>query len=361
VFKRVRNFTSAIYNSIFFLSAAFLLILAAAAFFIMSYQAKNSLVEQTLYREQLVARSGASDVSSFFDIISRSITIQADNPDVKNLTVGVDNSLHSYISHWINTPYVSILLLDREGAVRCKVNNEVLTPICTSLADRKYFIWAETAKNGEVFVSEPGISRTGITKGKTIVTVSSPTFDKNGQFSGVLVGGVLLNDLTIQYLDPLKISDKTRVYLFNQDGMVISSPVDSLLGINYIDYLKGKPFLGAENVAKIFADAMGSGKEGKMDIVLAENSTNKLTRFLVAYSPVEIEGQKWFLAVETPVDDALIFLTPFYVRGIEIIALAFFAILIIGIRAAKIKGYSEGIEDESKVCTKPPSTKIREK
>jgi hypothetical protein len=343
VIKRALPFIFHTYNGIFLLFGLLLLILAMALYLLLGKQASDTLIEQMLHREQVAARAGAKSVETFFDLFGKSLPGLASRVEIEN-SENVQESLESYVERWKDTPLSGVIFVDSEGIVKFNATEGGGMSVGTIVSDRAYYTWAKTAKKGDIFVSEPVISRIGSSSGKFIVVVATPVVGGNSEFAGLLAAAIVVEELR-EYVNPLKISDKTRIYIVNKDGVIITSPVEKLTGVNYLDYIKESGIPGSLKVVEILKESIESNQEGKMDLVLPNESKNGiLTRYLIARAPINIHGVHWVLAVATPVDDALEYLAPLYFRNLGIVAIAFLAFLLIVARIAKVKGFEEGYD-----------------
>jgi len=334
-------------NSIFILTGVLILLISGAIYVLLGKQASDSLVEQMLHREQLSARAGAGSLESFFILYGKAQSSFSTRREIISPAENTNESLYNFIARWEGTPVAGVIFVDTSGRVKYNGNRQNAPDVGADVSDRSYFVWGKTAKKGEVLVSEPIISRLGASKGKYVVTVSTPVIAGDGSFEGLLAGAVILGELTDQYLDPLKISDKTRIYLVDNDGIILSSPVEKLIGVNYLDYILKSGIPGSQKVYEILKGSLESNDEGKMDLALPDETKNGfLTRYLIARAPVNVGGEHWTLGVATPASDALEYLAPFYFKNLGIAGLAFLAFLMIAIRVAKVVGYKEAVEAE---------------
>jgi len=295
--------------------------------------AADLLVEQMQHREQAIVRSGAAAMAAFFDLAGRSMSMAAGGKlDNNNLQILVDR--------WQGTPLVGVIVTDEKGIVVGGANQARAPVNLVSVADRDYFQWAQTAQTGSAQVFEVVLSRTGQSQGQYVVTVASPVIDEQGKFKGVLTAAVLLSKLTELYLQPLKISNQTGVHLIQNDGTVLYSSVGLKTGENILDYVHKHPFLGSDVLVKKAEDGLKKGEEGKLNVVWPGGEGWQ--RYLAAYSPIKLEeGRWWYLVMTTPVDDALAFMGPIYVRIVGVFAVVFLGLLIYAIRLAKYFAFKE--------------------
>ena len=343
---KARDIIVRLYNNIFVFSAVFFAGLGIAIYILMGKGAASMLSEQMLHREQVITRSGASAIQNFLVIYGNSVSLTAQNDLIvsKNLKEP-ETILKKLVESFKGTPVSGFLLVDENGkaVLNLNISGQGLLS-AESLEDRDYFIWSKTAKSGEVFLGKPVISRLGASKGKMIVPVSSPIF-RAGKYAGVLTSAVVLSDLTSGFLNPLKISEKSEVYLIGNDGAIIySDRFQEPVGKNVFTYLGDNSFLGSKYIKSEVQKALEGKKEGKARVVYPIfDQSGKFLERLVAYAPINLgNGQFWYLAVSTPIKDALIFMAPFYTRQIILTILIFIAILIYSVRFSRTVGFREG-------------------
>jgi len=233
-------------------------------------------------------------------------------------------------------------------AIPCETN---IKDLGNDISDRSYFKWARVTNEQIVFISEPIVSKVGISKGKFVVTLTSPIYSSN-EFDGVITVAVVLSDLAETYLEPLKLSQTSIIFLLDGKGRVIHSPYAQLTGLNIYDYLNDHSYDGSSEVMSGFKNAEISGDEGKMNVVLANDNTGELMRFLIAYAPVRpMLGNYWVLVLGTPQEEALKFFWPF--KGNQSLGLVFGITSIISIsllslltvRIARRDAYLDGFVD----------------
>lgn len=284
----------------------------------------DTLVEQMQHRELAVARMGAASVTAFLDLAGKSVVVVAGNP----------GGLQAFADQWQGTPLVGTILTDVSGQVVAGANQAEAPVDLISVADRNYFMWAKTAGAGAVEVFGPVLSRTGQSKGKYVVIVATPQMDRQGKFKGVLAAAVMLSKLTEQYLDPLRFSEQMGVHVVTDEGLVVYSSTGPKAGENVVEYVKKQQFLGSKVLAQRAAEGLKKGEEGKLD--LAWPGEKGWQRYLVAYSPIKIEeGRYWYLVLTMPVDDALAFVGPLYMRVLVTFTAVFLAFLAYAVRLAR--------------------------
>jgi hypothetical protein len=348
--EKLKKVALIVWNNGFFLVAIVVLVSLGTTYLLLDVQSKNILIEQMLHREQLSVRAGERSVEAFFDLYNRAFIELATNDDIETFSPKAGERLGDYMTRWQGTPIAGVVLIDTEGEVKFNGNRNKVPEVGGYLGDRQYFSWAKTAHSGEVLITPPVISRLGASAGKYILNVSSPIFDSNGEFNGLLSTSVIIEELTDLYIKPLKITDSSFEYLLNENGDVLATDQEGIIGLNFFDQLNKVPFLGSTVLSDGLKKAISSRAEGKIRVAYPVNLESMIPKkMLVAYASVEIGGNYFVLATATPEEDALVFLTPIYVRSIGIIAGAFFVIVLLGIRVAKVRGYKEAVADEHKI------------
>lgn len=323
-------------------------VIGLSIYFLFGKGAYDLVIEQTLHREQVVVRAGTVSFSSIFDITGNSLVFLAQSPRIRGFNESTTEALDEFMDSWKDSFIEGIVLTDEEGIIKFFSNTQNIGSVGVSIADRDYFKWAKDSKPGKYQIFSPVLSRLGITKGKYIVPVAAPIYSKDGTFKGVLVSPILVSKITEYFLDPIKISESTRIYIVDKEGVLIFSPYENLLGKNYISLIEESNFLGSKKTAEILKERTQSNEEGKLDIQLPNAKTANLERFLIAHSPIEIGNNHWTLIAATPVKEALAFMMPFYIKGVIMLGILVIVFLVIAIRISKVVGFIEASESEHK-------------
>ncbi len=323
-----------------------ILFIVASVFFryFLEDQSQASLKEQTLLRQQVITRSGAKSITSFLELLSHSLVLLASDLDLQGEK---QEDLNAFAVEWEGTPVWGVIYVDENGLRQTvSTSNFEMIEINVNIANTEVFEWSKTATEGEVYIGEPWIPR-GVKNPQPVIPVLTPVV-RDGQIKGFIGVPVVISQLANEYLDPLKISEETRIYLINNKGVIIYSSLEQLTGQDYLEVLKEKQFPEKERADSLLRQALQSGEEGKMDILLPNEKTGELTRFLIAYNSIRRNGEHYVLAVATPVEDALAFHQPyrilkkvsFFIVFLSIIG--FSAFIVIAVRIAKRDAYFDG-------------------
>src|SRR3990170_339122 len=226
----------------------------------------ESLSEQILHRQQVVARAGSKSIETFLSMVGKSLMVLSDHLSLlpPEEIGGTPSILQKFASDWRNTPFVEIILIDKEGQVIFGATaKEGRLGSGISVSDREYFLWVKSALRNQTYVGKPIVQRGGKFVGRYIAPVATSLF-RNGNFEGALVASVLLSELNKEFIDPLKLSEKTRVYFSDSDGYIIHGTSGNLVGKNYLEYLRKKPYKGSELAIQKFSEALSKSEEGKL-------------------------------------------------------------------------------------------------
>jgi len=342
------------------ISVVFFLILGIGLAQVAKSQVQRSLVEQMLHREQVIARSEARSIERFFESVARVVMTESDCPMIEAFGLVAQERMSELIDKWEGTALTELLLIDSQGQVKYEVSREetrVVENPGVSVADREYFIQAKSAKESRIYIGDPVQARGGPFQGEYVVPVAAPIIEA-GRFKGVLVGGVLLSQLIDNYLEPLIISERTEVHLINSENVIIGSSLVDLIGNNLSKYtesgVREETRIKLEELVKEVEET----SEGKVEVVLESlDGSGKQEEILIAVSTVHLDKVSlgglpdWYVAVETPREDAMHFFGMFgaairiVITVLILMTLCFSAALIMTMRLVQEDAYLDGLTD----------------
>lgn len=287
-----------------------LIFLLAAFYLILSRTTRSSIKNQLTVRETTIARAIANNFQNSFEIIGNSTSFRAQLKNKELTDEMLIRYMDLFVEQWRDSGLVSgLILTDGSGIVRFNSNVSGIHDVGVDVSDRDYFLWAKAqTEEKKFYVGQPRISRLGASKGLMIVPVASPVIT-NGVFTGAYVTAVELQPLTERFLEMMKISEDTQVYLTDEQiNIFYSSPGSDGLDVKVKEEL---------NLSK-----EGQFQEGKR---------------LFAYSPVLLGERKWLVVVSSPVQEVMSLSIPFYVRQGAVLVLVSLTTLMFGVIA-----YREG-------------------
>ena len=299
---------------------------------------RDNLSEQIQHRQQLAVRSGAKSIGSFLRAVGRSVSVLSSDPSQERLD--------RFVESWKDDGVTGIISVNKNGKVAVASNRESKQDLGADVSDRNYFKWAKTASRGDYFIDTPVISKVGSSKDKYIVTVSVPVLDEKNNFNGVLVSAILVTDLVDLHLDNLKVLDSSKLYLVSNNGEMIYSDQEDLVGHNFKDIFTSD-FLGKEKVLQIISSELKSEAETKVKIALPNGEeASKLSPYLISASPVKLEDQLWKVVISVPEKDLNVFTFNFFNKQILAVFAAVTVFILLTLRYSKDAGYDQAVVDE---------------
>lgn len=266
---------------------------------------RQAIIEQALNREQTVVRSGRNSIHTFLDLTSKSLILLAREPDIINPNTNTQPFLEDFVSNWQDTPVMGAIIINDQGIIDYGADQLGGSETGVSIADRKYFQESKKAKPKEVFFGMPVKNRLKSFQDQYIITISTPIYEGEN-FKGVLGAGVLLSELAEDFLVPLKRSQDSQVYLMSSEGEMLYSPLKELTGLNIPQYLRQYSFSGSQYLAEIIEKNLAERGEKKLQLARPDlKNKTLLTSYLLAYSPIEFDGQAWYLVSATPAKEIL--------------------------------------------------------
>jgi PAS domain S-box-containing protein len=133
------------------------------------------------------------------------------------------------------------------------------------------------------------------------ILVAAPIFRK-GEFIGVLGCGLGIEKINERYVNPIRSGVTGGSWMINQEGKFIAHYNPELLGEDaFADRKVRDPGLSFERIDRILMDKMLRGKSG-MDEYISDWPGGERGRIkkLIAYAPIQMDGQIWSIAVVAP-------------------------------------------------------------
>lgn len=297
--------------------------IAAAFYFFIGVEAKTSVSDQFAKKQELLVRAEANNITSYINSLGNSIVVLSNLSSMERQDTSTAKDLDAFINQWKASGVIGgVIYADENGKVIFN-SNVIGTPdLGGSVADRDYFAWAKSqTKEGEYFVGQPVVSRLGASEGKTIVVVASPVF-RDDEFLGALGVSVELDGIAQHYLEVMKVSDTTDVYLIRSDGTVLYDNFNPAANGTKISQVSSK----LEALA-------GSTKIGSTEMTYVDPVEGKMEHNSVAFAPVDFGERKWTLVMASPVNvpDLWGLAIPMYVRVIILLVLISATLFLFGI------------------------------
>ncbi len=325
----------------FIISGLFFLFSIAFLFVFFNKTSRDLLVEQIQHRQQVSVRAGSKSIETLLDSIGKSLLIMSGDPNQERLNY--------FVKTWSSMGILGVTLTDKSGRVVRASNTIDIPDLGQNLSDRDYFKWARESKVSEFKAFEPIISRRGPSKGTYIIPVAVSLLSIDKKFNGVLVIGIPLSDLSRDYLNNMKISDSSKIYLVTNTGKIVYSDQPELAGKNFKDIFE-TDFLGKNKIIEILMSELEKNGESKLGLSVPNFQNDFILEpYLISAAPIQVSGQLWKVAVVTP-ETSLIAFT-YKIFNSQILAVFIIATLLITLtlRIAKDTGYQEAVKTEHEI------------
>lgn len=315
-----------LFNKRFIISIVVVLSFLTLLFLFFAKQAKSVVTARIIAIQQILAKSHASNISTFFDDFSKSVSVLSQSKAITGSNSEAGKYLDVFVEEWRHSGIVSgAIITDEKGIVINNSNILGTHDLGKSVADREYFKWAKSAKVGDVVVGKLIISRVGASEGNVIVPVVSPIY-KDGKFSGALVASVEMHKLTDRYINLTNVGDDDTYLVDVNKDILYSSKFPEGAGKSFDKFWSSDAFEGGEDLIKIFKDKRLSFTDEKIIT----------KRYLGALSPIKLNNNDgWIIVSLTDAKEVNSFAIPLYLRIWVLIILAGSTMFVFGIFAGR--------------------------
>lgn len=281
-------------------------------YFVLGRSTKKTTTELVQKEQLTLTRAEASNLVSFFQVFGDSLAVLAQSNGLEQKDTTTVNNMDAFVEQWRDSGIVGgIILTNSKGVVEFNSNVLEHPDVGASIADLGYFAWAKKQKGeGEYFVGKPVVGRLGASKGQVIIPVASPVF-KNGSFVGVLAAAVRLEPLASRYLELMKVSDMTHVYLLDENSDVLyRNSLSVMVGSNI-----------SEHLGESAKDMLKADSEGQI----------QTKEHLIVNVPVLLDDHHWMLVTASDVHGLHETNEPIYMKQGAILLFAYLTVLSFGI------------------------------
>jgi len=329
----------------------FLITFSGILYLTMGREATASLTQQYLDRQMSVTEMGASSMTSYIELTGRSLVHLAEDDHIVYVNNNTKEWVQAYVDDWSTTPLMVIFRFDSEGNRIIAVSSDrtVEYKEVVNKSEQVCIGSAETFQPGEVCFTDVHIPGDKIDEHFGFMIGMVTPIYVNDQFDGSLLFGISLNKLTEFYLDNLRITDGSVVTIITSEGNVLYSSNPDYIGKNLLELLKDNVFLGSPVLVDKVEQVLTANEAGSGDLALPKPLGSRVSRMLLAYAPIQIDGGHMMLVVRTPYSEALKMAAPFYVSNIAIVIVVFLALLLLVVVIVKNVAYREGFIGHGKM------------
>jgi two-component system NtrC family sensor kinase len=136
------------------------------------------------------------------------------------------------------------------------------------------------------------------------ILIAAPIFRK-GEFIGILGCGLDIDKISERYVNPIRSGLTGGSWMINQEGKFIAHSNPELVGKDaFADRKVRDPGLSFEHIDRIMIKEMLRGKSGMDEYISGwPRGERGQIKKLIAYAPIQIDGQIWSIAVVAPYSD----------------------------------------------------------
>lgn len=224
------------------------------------------LISQVQKRQLVINRAGRLAVAQFFTTLENQLLGLTTVTDIKNQTPGrtqevLDEVFQTHTA--TESPLFAMFFLNTSGTITAvsDLKNSRAT-IGQNFADRDYFTWTkDPSHKGKIFISDPFISRGALTKGETIIIMTSPVYSVSGKYEGA-VGALITFDTFINmYIKPLGMN-QPELWLLTRDGTLLAGgDGDETLFMNFFTYEKDHRWENSTSFVSGLHDLLGKNED----------------------------------------------------------------------------------------------------
>lgn len=340
--RRILYYLGNTISGTFILFGVFIFFISLILYNTLNNAATEALIDQFQVRELELAESGAASINSFLTVSQSTLSVLSSEMSARGEVS--EELFNKTLDRLKDTSLVELVLFDPDGKVDYKasrLNNGMR--LGESYSEYDFFNKTMEHEVNQFYIGSPQKIELGDYSDQYTFAISVKV-DINGE-EHVLTGFFMLSDLTENFINPLLFANGTRIYLIDEDGVLLHSPYEETIGQNYYDNLKQQNFLGGDLTIKTLKEASDSNKSGTLDIALPNGNNGKLERFLIAYAPVTYNGHHWTLYIDVPQDVVINFIAPYYFNQLGFLIVSFIVVLIIFVAITTSKAYKEGYID----------------
>ena len=311
-------------------------------------------------RQLVMARGAAGGIELYFRTIAEAMHAMGRMPGVHHFDEKETRRLMDLeIYEFERLGVKDITVLDADGVLRFSARESQLEG--TDVSWRSSYLEAKemTSEDSDIIHL---IDFKGVEESQVGLLVAAPMFENQvdeshpedlGKFAGVVLCTLTLDRLVQKFVSPLRSAQRGHAFLIGEGYKVLWAPDSSLLGKNLLAEVEGFP-----SFQRILAN-MTNEKSGTAEYSYYQfdESTGKYTgnqeEKFMAYVPVRLGKQQWFLGVWAPKKEARRLIRSAYVKHLLLITLVV-TIILLGsslILTMSIR-YNKTLEGQVEVKTK---------
>lgn len=213
--------------------------------FIFNYQlSANLLIQQTLNKQLILAKSGSTSVENLLKNIQGQLSsfIFTFTPISDTASIDISTTRKEFAAYMQNAqlPINGIALYNESGKITILANRQnIHIGEGEDFSQTSYIHWSKDPKNkGKTYISTPYIGTTGASIGKIILFVAQPVYFGNS-YKGTLAIKLLVDDFRQAFISPLASNSDESSFIVDTNGILLAGD-KALLNQNLFVYANKK-------------------------------------------------------------------------------------------------------------------------
>lgn len=273
---------------------------------------ESLVVSQSQSRQIVLARAGASSIEWFLKTLRSELWSMNKLPALQTHDLTATRIIFkAFIERYLSEPFLAINLMDEKGIILVAENSmQIKAAEGQNFSDRDYFIAAkDPANRDKVQMSDPFLSRAGMTKGKLVVAITTPVY-YHDQFKGIILLITELEGFKEQFVDPLRLDSSNEAYIIDSNNRIISAGINNPLnGRSLTDIARSSGLRNIDEFASRLSPMQGQ-KEGIIE-TLGDYRGDDQQDLLMAFRRFNVGGREWVLIISSSKANVLSVLSPF--------------------------------------------------
>ena len=302
--------------------------------------AKEAAFDEFNQRQLVLAAEATNGIDLYFETLAGDMQALGRRPEVQHLDEAqTRQEMQFAFDKLVSLGVNDVAVMDADGIIRFNVAASQLEGVDFSW--RRYYQEAKERVSDDDYIIE-FIEFQGVEAGEKGVLVAVPMFETavsenhpapSGEFAGVVIGTLKLDDLTQRFIAPINSSERGHAFLIDDEYHVLWSPAPALFGKSLMAEAKAFPSL-QQIIKRMIAGDVGVSETtySQFDAAASEYIGREEEK-LIAYAPIHLGNELWSVGVWAPKADAEQAIRSVYFRQLSLVGLGILTILLASLYA----------------------------
>ncbi len=265
------------------------------------YSTEKAMARQYNTQQLILARQAARAIEDFLGDIRGTAMLITRVPEVQNHEKDITKETLQSLFERFHGQIKFLFLEDRRGKLTSVYLAENLkSSVQNGFRFQSFF--QKVQQTGKPLISSISVPE-GRPSGDQLdfILVAVPIY-REGEFAGILGCGLDISEITERYVRPIRSGVTGGAWMINQEGKFIGHYDQDLQGKDAFAARKERdPDLSTEHIDRIMREEMLRGRTGMNEYISGgHRGLRGPVKKLIAYAPVQINGQIWSVAVVIP-------------------------------------------------------------